>query len=67
MRNGNFAVRACAKDYFCEKKKLSANVIQYDVFVFENEIRTGFEVNTSRENYLGISFHMVHLINQRHI
>ena len=55
------------KIIFVKKKKLSANVIQYDVFVFENEIRTGFEVNTSRENYLSVSFHMVHLINQRHI
>ena len=66
MQNGNFAVRACVKDYFCEKN-LSANVIQCNVFVFENEIRTGFELNASRENYLAVSFHMVHLINQRHI
>ena len=49
------------------KKILSANVIQCNVFVFENEIRTGFDVNTSRENYLAVSFHMVHPINQRHI
>ena len=26
------------------KKNLSANVIQCNVFVFENEIRTGFDV-----------------------
>ena len=57
MRNGNFAVRACAKDYFCEK--ISANVIQCNVFIFENKRRTGFDVNTLRENYLVVSFHMV--------
>ena len=49
------------------KKILRANVIQCNVFVSENERRTGFDVNTSRENYLVVSFHMVHLINQRHI
>ena len=49
------------------KKSLSANVIQCNVFIFENERRTGFDINTSRENYLVVSFHMVHLINQRHI
>ena len=38
------------------KKNLSANVI---VLIFENERRTGFDVNTSRENYLVVSFHMV--------
>ena len=45
------------------KKKLSINVIQYNVFIFENERRTGFDVNTSREIYLVASFHMVQLIN----
>ena len=49
------------------KKILSENVTQYNVFIFENERRTGFDVNTSRENYLVVSFHMVHLINQRHV
>ena len=34
------------------KKNLSANVIQCNVFIFENERRTGFDVNTSRENDL---------------
>ena len=34
------------------KKNLSANVIQCNVLIFENERRTGFDVNTSRENYL---------------
>ena len=46
------------------KKNLSANVIQCNVFIFENERRTGFDVNTSRENDLVVSFHKVHLINQ---
>ena len=49
------------------KKNLSANIIQCNVFISENERRTGFDVNTSRENYLVVSFHMVHLINQKHI
>ena len=49
------------------KKFLSANVIQCNVFLFENERRTGFDVNTSRENYLVVSFHMVHLTNQTHV
>ena len=49
------------------KKILSENVTQYNVFIFENERRTGFDVTASRENYLVVSFHMVHLINQRHV
>ena len=49
------------------KKILSENVTQYNVFIFENERRTGFDVNTSRENYLVVSFHMVHLINRSHV
>ena len=47
-------------------KFLSANVIQCNVFIFENERRTGFDVNTSIKK-LVVSFHMAHLINQRHI
>ena len=34
------------------KKIVSTNVIQCNVLIFENERRTGFDVNTSRENYL---------------
>ena len=57
------------------KTILGANVIQGNVFISENERRTGFDVNTSRENYLVASFYMVHLIiiiiiiiiNQKHI
>ena len=49
------------------KKHLSANVIQCNVFISENERQTCFDVNTSRENYLVVSFHMVDLTNQKHI
>ena len=49
------------------KTILGANVIQCNVFISENERRTGFDINTSRENYLAASIHMVHLINQKHI
>ena len=49
------------------KKILSASVIQCNAFIFENERRTGFDVNASRENYLVVLFHMVHLINQTHV
>ena len=49
------------------KTILGANVIQCNVFISENERRTGFDLNTSSENYLVVSFYMVHLINQKHI
>ena len=49
------------------KAVLGANVIQCNVFISENERRTAFDVNTSRENYLEVSFYMVHLINQKDI
>ena len=49
------------------KTILGANVIQCNVFISENERQTGFDVNTSRKNYLVVSFYMVHLINQKHI
>ena len=49
------------------KTILGANVIQCNVFISENERRTAFDVNTSRENYLEVSFYMVHLINQKDI
>ena len=55
------------KGLFLQKKFLSANVIQCNVFTFVNERQTGFDANISRENYLVVSFHMVHLMNQRHI
>ena len=62
--NVTHATRNFVLLFFCF---LSANVIQCNVFISENERRTGFDVNTSRENYLVASFHMVHLINQKHI
>ena len=49
------------------KTILGENVIQCNVFISENKRRTGFDVNTSRESYLVVSFYMVKLINQKHI
>ena len=43
------------------KKILSANVIQC------NERRTDFDLNIARKIFLVVSFHMVALMNQRHI
>ena len=30
-------------------------------------LKTGFDVNISRDKYLVVSFHMMHLMNQRYI
>ena len=49
------------------KTILSVNVIQCNVFISENKRQTGFDVNTSKENYFVVSLHMMHLINQKHI
>ena len=37
----------------------------YNVFIFENKSRTGYEINIAKSNYLVGPFRMVCLINQR--
>ena len=43
--------------------KLETSFFQCNVFIFENERQTGFDLNIASQNYLVTPFYMAHLMN----